>query len=354
MRRPEKSSKLIDYIERGIVSGQFPPNARLPGIRQLADKFRISYNTALRGIDFLCEQGKLEKIPQKGIFVRENRMHGQEPRAKRIAVFMEPHVTERHIGLCYTAFLGMQEQASKVGYTFMLNPILVKDISVKYIKEMSVGAEGIILLNEYDLVLEDFDVTLPTVGMLVDNSFGGIISTVNINPYSAAKEAVKFFELHGVRQVTIVSSRKPVYVTRGKIFDMMWKEKGYTCDWSFSVREEVNFRKEYGYFFTSDHRAQSHFESYFKHTGRKLTDDYVLLGIDGKQFTDPSFYRFPSIVIDWKTMGKVAFNECVDRINHPGRIPMNIMLDGKLIVPTKSCDDRYAGKEAASVGELVT
>jgi hypothetical protein len=55
--------------------------------------------------------------------------------------------------------------------------------------------------------------------------------------------------------------------------------------------------------------------------------------MDGKQLIDPSLYRFPSIAINWKTIGEIAFNECVSRINEPGKCPVNITLDGSLIIP---------------------
>jgi DNA-binding LacI/PurR family transcriptional regulator len=333
MVKPEKATQLIDYLEERLVSGQYSVGTRIPSVRRFSDKFNVSYGTALRGIDFLCSKGKLEKVPHRGIYVKERRPKANHNTIKRIAVFMEPYVTERHCGMCYTAFLGMQEQALKTGYTFLVNPLLMKDVSNERIKEMSQDAEGIILLNEYDMELDDLNLKVPTVGVLVDNSFGGKISTVNLDPYSSAKIAVEFFAEKGFKDIIIVSSPKPVFITRGRIFELLWRAKGYNCEWSFSQYDEVEFKKNRGYFFTSDQRAQDHADTYYKNTGRQLEKDYPILGLDGKQLIDPSFYRFPSVAINWKTIGEIAFNECISRINNPGRTPINITLDGKLIVP---------------------
>jgi DNA-binding LacI/PurR family transcriptional regulator len=333
MIKPEKATQMIDYLEESLVSGKYSVGTRIPSIRRLTSKFNLSYGTALRGIDFLCSKGKLEKLSNRGVFVKEYSPETGNDTIKTIAVFMEPYVAESHCGMCYTAFLGMQEQASKMGYTFLVNPISMKDVSAERIKAMSQGADGVILLNEFDMVINDLNLNIPTVGVLVDNSFDGKISTVNLDPYSSAKTAVDFFEAKKVKAVTIVTSPKPVFVTRARMFNVLWQEKGYSCETSFSQCDEIVFKKGRSYLFTSDQRAQDHADSYFKNTGRQLTKDCLILGMDGKQLIDPTFYHFPSIAINWKIIGEIAFNECISRINSPGRTPMNIALDGKLIIP---------------------
>jgi hypothetical protein len=55
--------------------------------------------------------------------------------------------------------------------------------------------------------------------------------------------------------------------------------------------------------------------------------------MDGKQLIDPDFHRFPSIVIDWKKIGEIAFKECVTRIDDVSSIPKNIMISGELQEP---------------------
>lgn len=332
MNRPEKAGKLIDYLEERLVSGQYAVGSKIPSVRRLADKFEISYGTALRGVDYLCDRGKFEKIPNRGIFVCKRPVTNGSGKIKRIAVFMESYVTEVHCGMCYTAFLGMQELARKAGYTFMVNPLMVEDATPEIMAEMSKGAEGVILLNEYDLSMKALQLSVPVVGVLVDNSFNGTISTVNLDPWSTAKIAVEYFESKGLEKVSIISSFKPVFVTRGLAFSALWREKGHECELIIRYSDSnFNFEKNHGYLFTSDQYAQNYSEVFESETGHILSDKHIILGMDGKQLIDPSFYRFPSIAVNWKNIGEIAFNECLRRIKNPSSPAQNITLTGKAL-----------------------
>ncbi len=55
-----------------IRSGVLRPGDRLPGERQLAEQYRISYLTARRGVDELIDREILERRPRSGTFVRIN------------------------------------------------------------------------------------------------------------------------------------------------------------------------------------------------------------------------------------------------------------------------------------------
>lgn len=332
MTKPEKAKKLIDYLEERLISGQYSAGSKIPSVRRLADKFEVSYGTALRGIDYLCEQGKFKKMPHRGVFVCERPVIKNSNKIKRIAVFMEPYVTKVHCGICHTAFLGMQELALESGYSFMVNPLDVGTVNLEIIKKMSEGAEGIIFLNEYDLYLKELKINIPAVGVLMDNSFNGTISTVNLDPWSAAKMAVDFFEAKGLKKVTIVSSCKPVFVTRGRTFATIWREKGFECDLMIMPKyKEINFVKKRGYLFTSDQYVHNYSEKFQEKTGYILSEKYTVMGMDGKQLIDPHFYRFPSIAVNWKNIGEIAFGECLNRINNPTLPPRNITLTGKAL-----------------------
>ena len=340
MVKPEKAKQLIDYLEERLVAGQYSTGSKIPSVRRLADKFNVSYGTALRGIDYLCEYGKFEKVPNRGVFVRKSPRVVSSNRVRRIAVFMEPYVTEAHQGMCYTAFLGMQEMALKTGFTFMVNPLMIDNATEDIIYEMSDGAEGIILLNEYDLTLKELKPKVPVVGVLMDDSYNGSISTVNLDAWSAAKMAVEFFEAKKLKRVVIVSSFKPVFVTRGMTFAALWRSKGYECESIIECEyDEIDYDKNCGYLFTSDQRAQDHSLKFMEENGVELAEKFTILGMDGKQLIDPSFHRFPSIAINWKAVGEIAFNECLNRINNPASIPKNISLTGKKVFLDKPKDN---------------
>ena len=330
MLKPEKAKKLIDYLEERLISGQYSAGSKIPSVRRLADKFDVSYGTALRGIDYLCEDGRFEKIPNRGVFVRGRAKFDNIGAVRRIAVFMEPYVTEAHCGMCHTAFLGMQELALKHGFTFMVNPLMCSDASQEVIEKMSEGAEGVILLNEYDQILKKLKLKVPVVGVLLDNSFNGAVSTVNLDPWNAARDAAEYFEKKAAKKVTVISSHKPVFVTRGRTFAMVWKEKGYECEIQiYDQYPEFVFEKGAAYLFTSDQYAHNFSNNYFEYTGKNPLDICTMIGMDGKQLIDPSFQRFPTIAVNWKAIGEIAFNECLSRIEDPTLPPKNITVTGK-------------------------
>jgi DNA-binding LacI/PurR family transcriptional regulator len=332
MRKPEKAAKLVDYLEERLVSGHFGAGTRIPSVRRLSGKFGVSYGTALRGIDYLCALGKLEKLPQRGIFVRKSLGASANGNLRKLAVFMRPQSVEEHYGMFYMAFLGMQAAAYESGFSFLVNPLRIEDATEEIILKRSEGTDGIVFLNEYDSVLRNIRLKIPAVGILMENNFGGAISTVNLDPVSAAYSAVDYFEAHGIKSVKIMSSLKPIFMTRGRMFESLWRSHGGAWEW-LPENEAVDFQKEHGYLFTSDQRAQSQSELYLERTGRMVADDFIILGMDGKQLIDPDFHRFPSIVIDWKKIGEVAFKECVTRIDDVSAMPKNIMLSGELQEP---------------------
>jgi DNA-binding transcriptional regulator YhcF (GntR family) len=339
MIKPEKAKQLIDYLEERVVAGQYSNGSKIPSVRRLADKFNVSYGTALRGIDYLCEQGKFEKVANRGVFVRKSLRVASNNKVRRIAVFMEPYATESPQGMCYTAFLGMQELALKAGFTFIVNPLMIENATEDIIYGMSDGAEGIILLNEYDYSIKELTPKVPVVGVLMDNSYNGSISTVNLDAWSVARMAAEFFESKKLKRVVIISSFKPVFVTRGITFAALWREKGFECEFITEYNysnEEIDYDKNCGYLFTSDQNAQNHSLKFMEENGIELAKRFTILGMDGKQLIDPNFHRFPSIAVDWKAIGEIAFNECLSRINNPASIPKNISLTGKKMFLDKS------------------
>lgn len=334
MNKPWKAAQLIEYLEERLVSGHFGSGGKIPSVRRLSDKFGISYGTALNGIDYLCSHGRLEKIAKRGIFVKNQQSRNTMPDFKRIAVFLRPETVDAHSGMFYTAFHGMQEIAFNSNFNFLVNQLPAEKASPELFVKLSEGAEGVIFLCEYDLNIHNMDLRKVVVGVLMDNSFGGTISTVNMDPWSAAKIAVDYFEERQVKTVEIFSSIMPAYMTRGEMFAALWRKKGGLVKW-LSEKDKISFDRNHGYLFTSDHRAQDHSQDYLKANGRFLAEDHIILGMDGKQLIDPDFHRFPSIVVNWKIIGELAFQECFNRINNPNLPPKNITLCGKLYIPGK-------------------
>lgn len=64
------SGSLCEHIRRGY----FPPGTPLPGERRLAKMFSVCRSTIMESLNILVNDGIIEKVPQKGNFVRRTDM----------------------------------------------------------------------------------------------------------------------------------------------------------------------------------------------------------------------------------------------------------------------------------------
>ncbi len=325
MNKPPKAAELVDYVFAQIATGSYPVGARIPSVRRMAAKFQLSYGTALRGIEFLLDSGALRK-EGRGFLVAPQRQSARE--YKRITVFLEPHVTERGIGLCHTAFMQMQELAYECDCHFFVVPVRGREITTELIRTASEGSHGIVMLNEYDAYFTELDTRLPVVGTLIHNSFGGKVSTVNLDPFFAARQAVAFFLSKNVRTVTISTAAPPVYMRRGEVFEAEFRRAGGTVKWDYDWLDEMHLGKGEGAYFTSDHVAEEHVATMEK-VGVDLTR-FPILSVDGKRTLMPSFHRFPTIAGDWKEIGRALFWEIYNRIRDPNHPVRSLYYEGRL------------------------
>lgn len=63
--------QLADDLRRGIESGQYPPGARLPSIRELAKTYGISPQTVQNALRELRNEGLVVSQQGRALFVRD-------------------------------------------------------------------------------------------------------------------------------------------------------------------------------------------------------------------------------------------------------------------------------------------
>ena len=86
-RKTPLHDQIRAQIGRLIGEGILPPDARLPGTREMARLLHVSRNTVLRAYDELVADGCLKVIPRKGIFVESGcRLRGAPPARPAAAV----------------------------------------------------------------------------------------------------------------------------------------------------------------------------------------------------------------------------------------------------------------------------
>jgi DNA-binding GntR family transcriptional regulator len=66
-------AQVADHITARIAAGEFPPETRLPPERDLADEYKVAYNTLRRAMDVLRERGLVITLRGHGNYVTRDR-----------------------------------------------------------------------------------------------------------------------------------------------------------------------------------------------------------------------------------------------------------------------------------------
>jgi DNA-binding GntR family transcriptional regulator len=61
--------QVADHIATRIEAGEFPPETRLPPERDLADEYKVAYNTLRRAMDVLRDRGLVITLRGHGNYV---------------------------------------------------------------------------------------------------------------------------------------------------------------------------------------------------------------------------------------------------------------------------------------------
>ncbi len=332
MKIPDKPLKLIKFLQEKIHGGEFPGGSKLPSIRVLMEQFELSYGSVKRGIDYLAEVELVEKLPGRGVFVKQRRKpQNNTGSLLSIAVFMKGNSAEFRPGIYQTVLLGIQILAASKQISLRLNYIGAEKLTSEYFQQAIKGCQGALFLGEYDSAISNLQISIPAAGICMDNSSGGRISLVELDPFTSARQAADFFNNHDIKTVNVISGNQAAYIRRGEIFAEIWKQQGNKAA-LLTIPDSEKSNKKSGYLFTTGSLLQTASELHKKNTGCKLADDTVVLSMDGKCLIDPDYHLAPTISLDWESAGRYAMEECIYRINHPGSIPKRIYLPGKLVM----------------------
>ncbi|MDD5598472.1 MAG: GntR family transcriptional regulator, partial [Victivallaceae bacterium] len=69
------SAQVSERLIQDIRSGRIKPGKRMPGERQLAQRFGISRGTVIEALNLLESQNYIERVPAKGTFVADDVNH---------------------------------------------------------------------------------------------------------------------------------------------------------------------------------------------------------------------------------------------------------------------------------------
>ena len=74
--------QIAEILKRRILSGQYPPNSRLPTESELVEAYEVARTTARRAVGALREAGLVYTVPQRGTYVAQTGA-GTEEATKR-------------------------------------------------------------------------------------------------------------------------------------------------------------------------------------------------------------------------------------------------------------------------------
>ena len=327
-----KPDKLVNYLKEKIYSGEFAAGNKIPTLRSLMGQFNLTYGTAKRGVDQLCNAGLIEKRPGSGTFVKtQTRAQNSAKQKYRLSVFVTGVERWEHPGIYQTIFLGIQKSAVEHGCALVLNYILMDNIDNEAVWEAGNDSDAIILLSEYDIKLKDITSQVPVVGVCMYDA-GSKISLLDLDPFTAAQIAADYFISEKCHVVEAYHTEAPSYKNRAEVFANLWRNLGHKCIINSVVKNKYIKPGVHsnGLFFATGALLQVLMEEHQRQTNNSLKDDYVVLGLDGKNLLDPAYCSVPTISIDWKILGQYAVEECLFRIKNPGALPKRIYLPGKL------------------------
>ena len=61
--------QIAAIIKRGILSGHFPPDTRIPTESELVETYEVARSTARRAVAALREEGLVYTVPARGTYV---------------------------------------------------------------------------------------------------------------------------------------------------------------------------------------------------------------------------------------------------------------------------------------------
>lgn len=344
MKKTLKSSfqPLTDHIEAMIASGYYSAETRIPPLRELCERFKLSRGTAARGLEYLRDRGVLDLRRGSGAYVKRaaaTAKTGAGPK-KRIAVFSEWADPSSY---CGHILLGIQRQAAALN--FILNIHLVKyiDTTFEMMETAARANDALLLLGGYDTLARLPDIR-PAVGVDMHKSLG-FASLVGLDPVHAAELATGFFRRRGCGKVKVFGYPLPLYRFRAEVFASCFRAEGGEVAHRLPMPEHTPgiLRPEFydrlvdefdepgcGYLFVSGTECERTMAAYRRATGRLLTDEHTVLSIDGKSLLVPDYLPVSTITPDYCEIGSLALQECMRRIDHPGSPPRRIMVNGAI------------------------
>jgi GntR family transcriptional regulator len=64
--------QIAEILKRRILSGQYPPDSRIPTESELVEAYEVARTTARRAVGALRDEGLVYTVPQRGTYVAQH------------------------------------------------------------------------------------------------------------------------------------------------------------------------------------------------------------------------------------------------------------------------------------------
>lgn len=326
MMSNKNSKNLYRFVESKIICGGYGVGEKLPALRRLADRFSISLSSAQRTLMLLAKRGFVELRHGSGCYVVE---HRKVDSGGIISVVSVPFTGAREQNLTGIAINGVNLRIQDLGLKIRHHSFHAMEFNDAVLNSITKKSDGTILLGGYDAVLKNPRPRTPMVGLVMHNTYGGLFSTVDLDPVRSAELAVDFFRSKNKKDIRLIVPDRQNYYFREQIFRSMWNAPGEVC--SRIIFPVTEFDKNCGYLYMFGVPAYGDALNYHRRHDRILTNEHTVLCMDGRPMFDyHSVTAMPTIALNWRQAGIAATDELLRRLSRPGSSARRIYMNTEL------------------------
>jgi len=334
----DSSLKIEQNITEAIETGVYVAGSRLPPLRKLAADYGLSLYAMRCILQNMAKKKLIELRHGSGVYVRRKELANHD--LYNITVFISADAVNSDQLYLFQALFAIQQTAIKHNCAITLRKRDYYELYTKEppLREVIGNSDGIIFLGEYDHQKLDMPKGIPAVGIEMFDSFDGTVSPVSFDPIIAAQLAVKYFLRLKLKHIKVFYfQHAPIFKFRAECFELCWRQHGtfeyipYGIDVTH-VHKLIAPEPGAGLLFTAGSYCEDYGKFFLRETGKRLTDVFPVLSMDGKSLVISSYAPVDTITIDWKSAGQAAFDELLRRLNNPASEIRRICIEPKLVI----------------------
>ncbi|MNW39580.1 Arabinose metabolism transcriptional repressor [compost metagenome] len=362
MKKKPLYQKIYQQIKEDIQNGKYKPGEQIPTEKELMEIFEVSRLTAKNAMNLIAEEGWINRVSGKGSFVSElaadQTIRDDTGNSKLIGLILAGFSDSYGTELLRT----IVNELNQRGYhTILKISNESQELETEYLNELvSLGVRGILILPvqaEFHnpallkITLSNFPI------VLMDRKLAGLsVPYVGSNNKDVSSQITSRLLSSGHSKICVVSHKdlnnssindridgiKEAYMDNQVLLDTnFWLLDLETSYWNLTDTEilEEDFQKIYRKlaekegitcFFALDYLSAQILWHALNKLGKKIPEDYSLLGFDGpfQDFLSPSFSR---VIQNEKEIGTNATDLLIQLIDSKQFDAKEVIVDTRFL-----------------------